>query len=88
MPTSQIPSNAVNDHQLFKAYEFKDILKISSELAVESNFSDELTKKEEHILEHLDVPKCARLIIFQRPIDDTYYGTLLHDKHSECKKPE
>lgn len=88
MATSQIPSNAVNDHQLFKSYEFKDILKISSELAVENDFSDELIQKEEHILEHLDGSKCARLIIFQRPIDDTYYGTLLHNKTSECKKPE
>ena len=82
-------SDSVNDHELFNSYQYKDMSLIAQDLTSKQNYSQDLVKEEEYTLEYLNnSKKCARLVIFWKPFDDTFYGTLLNDKTSDCKAPE
>lgn len=83
-----IPSNTINDHEMFRSYGYKDITMLAKEPNDEDSICEDMVKFEEYNIDHLDNSNCARIVIFHKAVDNTYYGTLLHSKESECLKPE
>lgn len=89
LPPLQISLNTVNNHELFNTIKPRDIVKLAEEInAKESSEDEQIVIFEEYLLEQLDNPKSARLVIFHNPVYGVFYGAATQDKRKKCSKPQ